>query len=105
MDSKLFARIGAGVFVAIAVTATAIEYTRDPKPPERAAAHSAVAAIDPLKAELLRCQQLGEAGPRDPSCLRAWSENRRRFLAPGARPAERLPSTAANGTKQAGDEP
>ena len=33
----------------------------------------------------------GEAGSRDPACLRAWAENRNRFLAPGARPTERLP--------------
>src|SRR3546814_11294166 len=46
---------------------------------------------DPLRDELIRCQALGEAGPRDPACLRAWAENRNRFLAPGARPAERLP--------------
>ncbi|MDX5028759.1 hypothetical protein SHY53_11300, partial [Streptococcus suis] len=36
-------------------------------------------------------QALGEDGPRDPACRRAWAENRNRFLAPGARPAERLP--------------
>ena len=46
---------------------------------------------DPLRDELIRCQVLGEAGPRDPACLRAWAENRNRFLAPGARPTERLP--------------
>jgi type IV secretion system protein TrbL len=31
---------------------------------------------DPLDAELARCSGMGEAGPRDPSCLRAWAENR-----------------------------
>src|SRR3546814_12517089 len=50
---------------------------------------------DPLRTELFRCQALGEAGPRDPACRRAWAENRRRFLAPGSRPAGRLPDATA----------
>ncbi|CAM5530381.1 hypothetical protein MAUB1S_08847 [Mycolicibacterium aubagnense] len=93
MDGKMFARLGAIVFVAVAVTAAAIEMTRKEDAPiyqsvDRAGAETA----DPLRAELIRCAGIGEAGPRDPSCLRAWAENRRRFLAPGARPAEPLPN-------------
>ncbi|MER8421093.1 putative entry exclusion protein TrbK-alt [Mesorhizobium sp. M1329] len=42
---------------------------------------------DPLRGELIRCRDLGEAGTRDSACLRIWAENRRRFLAPA------LPST------------
>lgn len=92
MDTKLLARIGAIVFVAVAITATAIEATRKDSPPETwSASRPTVAHTDPLRVELLRCQALGEAGPRDPACLRAWAENRNRFLAPGARPEERLP--------------
>lgn len=92
MDTKLLARIGAIVFVAIAITATAIEATRKDGPPETwSPGRPAVTHADPLRAELLRCQALGEGGPRDPACLRAWAENRNRFLAPGARPEERLP--------------
>lgn len=92
MDGKTLARLGAIVFVAVAVTATAIEMTRK----ENALIDQSVdlagpESADPLRAELIRCAGIGEAGPRDPSCLRAWAENRRRFLAPGARPAERLP--------------
>ncbi|WP_019197519.1 putative entry exclusion protein TrbK-alt [Afipia birgiae] len=88
----MFARLGAIVFIAVAVTAAAIEMTRQEDAPiyqsvDRAGAETA----DPLRAELIRCAGIGEAGPRDPSCLRAWAENRRRFLAPGARPAEPLP--------------
>ena len=81
MDGKLLARIGAIVFVAIAITATAIEMTRkdDPQTNPPAQARS-VTERDPLDAELARCSGMGEAGPRDPSCLRAWDENRRRFL-------------------------
>ena len=66
VDSKLLARIGAIVFVAIAITMTAIEMSRPPEP----------------------------AGASDPDCLRAWAENRRRFLAPGARPAARIADAA-----------
>jgi conjugative transfer region protein TrbK len=92
MDGKMLARLGAVVFVAVAVTATAIEMTRKEDEPAGPAAgrdrpsagRSAARRADPLPG-------LGEAGPRDPACLRAWAENRDRFLAPGARPTERLP--------------
>ena len=91
MDSKLFARIGAIAFVAIAITMTAIEMARAPEPMREAAAPVAeTPATDPLLIELRRCQSLGQAGASDPACLRAWAENRRRFLAPGARPAARI---------------
>jgi conjugative transfer region protein TrbK len=93
MDGKVLARIGAIVFVAVAITATAIEMNRKEKPAESwASGRPAATSRDPLRDELIRCQSLGEAGPRDPACLRAWAENRNRFLAPGARPADRLPN-------------
>ena len=96
MDGKMLARVGAVVFVAVAVTATAIEMTRKEEAPERWTSGRAVQAhADPLRDALIRCQALGEDGPRDPDCRRAWAENRNRFLAPGARPAERLPSPPA----------
>jgi len=88
VDSKLLARIGAVAFVAVAITATVIELTRKEERPEAAMPRPAqTGAADPLRDELFRCQSLGEAGPRDPACLRAWAESRRRFLTPGtARP-------------------
>jgi len=90
MDGKTLARVGAIVFVAVAITATAIEMTRKEEEPGATFARAAVAAAtDPLRAELIRCQRLGEAGPRDPACLTAWAESRERFLAPGARPGVR----------------
>ncbi|MDT8264627.1 putative entry exclusion protein TrbK-alt [Roseomonas sp. DSM 102946] len=92
MDGKMLARFGAVVFVAVAVTATAIEMNRKDETAEAwPSGRDTQAQADPLRDELIRCQILGEAGPRDPACLRAWAENRNRFLAPGARPAERLP--------------
>lgn len=91
MDSKLLARIGAIVFVAIAITMTAIEMSRPPEPArEVPVAVAETSATDPLLIELRRCQSLGQAGANDPDCLRVWAENRRRFLAPGARPAARI---------------
>jgi len=92
MDGKMLARLGAIVFIAAAVTATAIEMTRhEDAPIDQSVDRADAETVDPLQAELIRCAGIGEAGLRDPSCLHAWAENRRRFLAPGARPVERLP--------------
>ena len=81
MDGKTLARIGAVIFVALAITATAIEMNRPAdRPDDPVTIAQPVTARDPLRAELARCGGMGEAGGRDPSCLRAWAENRRRFL-------------------------
>ncbi len=97
MDGKTLARIGAIVFVAVAITATAIEMNRkDDRPIDFAPRGRPVATEDPLAAELLRCSEIGEAGTRDPGCLRAWAENRRRFLghpAPASSPVPVSPTT------------
>ena len=91
MDGKSLARIGAVIFIAIAITMTAMEMSRTPEPPRAGPAAVAEKSVtDPLLIELRRCQSLGQAGASDPDCLRAWAENRRRFLAPGARPAARI---------------
>ena len=97
MDGKMLARLGAVVFVAVAITATSIEMTRKEETPEAwPSGRATQTQIDPLRDELVRCQALGEAGPRDTACLRAWAENRNRFLAPGARPMDRLPEPPAS---------
>ncbi|MGY3138418.1 conjugative transfer region protein TrbK [Bradyrhizobium sp. USDA 4501] len=81
MDGNTLARIGAIVYVAIAIVANAIEINRKDDPPTVFATQGrASASQDPLAAELLRCSEIGAAGPRDPGCLKAWAENRRRFL-------------------------
>jgi len=91
MDGKILARIGAIGFVTFAITATAIELSRKDEPPiYRSIAAPAEAAADPLKAELRRCQRLGEAGTSDSACLQTWAENRDRFLAP-SQPAPQAP--------------
>lgn len=105
MDGKMLARFGAIAFVAIAITATVVELTRKEERPEMEPARPAQTnAEDPLKAELFRCQSLGEAGPRDPACLRAWAESRRRFLTPGTAntAADREPARARGGAPTEG---
>ncbi|WP_394072745.1 putative entry exclusion protein TrbK-alt [Xanthobacter autotrophicus] len=76
-------RLGAVVFVALAITATAMEMTRKGEgPAPRSAERSERAEPDSLREELRRCSHLGETGARDPDCLNAWAENRARFLSP-----------------------
>ena len=83
MEGKVLARIGAIVFVAVVITATVIELARRDEPaPTRPSPTTGVESprADPLRARLARCQEMGEAATRDPDCLSAWAENRRRFL-------------------------
>ncbi|MES0111582.1 putative entry exclusion protein TrbK-alt [Mesorhizobium sp. M0013] len=83
MEGKLLARIGAVIFVAVALTVTAIEMSsKDDKSDTLATRYRSIAPQDPLAFELRRCSGIGEAGPRDPGCLKAWGESRRWFLAP-----------------------
>ncbi|MDG4875241.1 putative entry exclusion protein TrbK-alt [Mesorhizobium sp. WSM4935] len=81
MDTRMFARLTAVVFVAAAVAAALIAARSADKQSEPFALRDrAIAPRDPLAAELLRCSVIGETGPRDPGCLSAWAESRRRFL-------------------------
>lgn len=81
MDSKALALVGTMIFVGIATTATVIEFNRaDDRTENPITVARATTTRDPLRAELARCGSIGEAGARDTSCLRAWAENRRRFL-------------------------
>jgi len=80
MDGKMLARLGAVVFVAIAITATVIEMTReDPLAPAFSVPALQVPA-DPLRREQRRCQEMGEAAANDAECLGIWAETRERFL-------------------------
>lgn len=80
MDGKPLARLGAIIFVAIAVTAAAIEITRKDEPAPVNPAPVVQPQADPLRAAFRRCRQLGEAAVSDPDCLSAWSKSRDRFL-------------------------
>jgi conjugative transfer region protein TrbK len=101
MHGKLLARIGAVVFVAFAITATVVELTHKDEPPlDRSAAATTSMTADPLKAELRRCQQLGDAGVRDAACLQTWADNRDRFLKP-SQPLQPQPGPQAPGPQGA----
>ena len=89
MEGKVLARIAAIVFVAIAITATVIEVTREEGPAPASTAPALQPPADPLRATLRRCQQLGEAAASDADCLAAWTENSDRFL--GRTPASEAP--------------
>ena len=92
MDGKLLARLGAVVFVAVALTATAIEMTRkEEEPNAQASRPSEAMPADPLRDAQRRCQLLGEAAAHDAECLRTWAETRDRFLGITPAPARAAP--------------
>ena len=96
MDGKTLARIGAVIFVAIAIVATAIEMNRKPSSPDSAPTVARpVLERDALDVELARCSGIGEAGAHDPSCLKAWGQARRRFLGQPTSSAPAAPATSA----------
>ena len=80
MDGKMLARLGAVVFVAIALTVTAIDMARKDEPSAPPPAPILQPPTDPLRENLRRCQRLGEAAASDADCLAAWAESRDRFL-------------------------
>ncbi len=82
MDGKMLARLGAVVFVAVAITATATEMIRKREAPApwTRSTPAVGSPSDPLRLGQRRCQQLGQAATSDPDCLRVWSETRGRFL-------------------------
>ena len=80
MDGKMLARLGAIIFIAIAITATVIEMTRKEEPVQTRPARALQPAPDTLRDSLRRCQQLGEPAVSNPDCLAIWTESRDRFL-------------------------
>ena len=87
MDGKMLARLGAIVFVAVAITATAIEMTRKEEATAPAPASLQEPARDPLREGQRRCQQLGQKAAEDSECMRVWAETRDRFLGRAPAPA------------------
>ncbi|UHD45750.1 putative entry exclusion protein TrbK-alt [Aureimonas altamirensis] len=92
MDGKMLARLGAGVFIAIAITAAVVEMTREDNPPVATPRPVVEPASDPLREAQRRCQQLGETAAADPECLRVWAETRDRFLGRTPSPTSPRPS-------------
>ena len=80
MDSKMLARLGAVIFVAVAITAAVVEMTRKDEAPSGPSARIVEPARDPLREGQRRCQQLGRQAASDAECLRVWAETRDRFL-------------------------
>ncbi len=80
MDGEMLARLGAVVFVAVAITATAIEVTRKEVVPATATVLVVRPEADPLHEGQRRCQQFGLKAAEDAECLRVWAETRDRFL-------------------------
>lgn len=79
MDTRLFARIGAVAFVAIALTMTALSL-REERPSVRETVTMFEPDGDPLPAQLKACNEMGELALSSPDCRAAWAEKRRRFL-------------------------
>lgn len=77
----LLVRVGAIVFVAIAITALVLGFA-DRKPTPAVTPQKTVPApnVDPLRSTLRHCQRLGEAAASNPDCIDAWAASRDRFL-------------------------
>ncbi|OZA72732.1 MAG: hypothetical protein B7X78_00420 [Sphingomonadales bacterium 39-62-4] len=82
MDGKTLARIGVVIFVGAAVAAAIVERSQKEDSPTEAVTRPSP-GVDADRAVLRRCRDLGEGAARDPLCLRAWAESRRRFLGQG----------------------
>ena len=80
MDTKLFARIGAGAFVAVALTMSALQLREEPRVPPLDVITVWEPDGDPLPAQLRACAAMGELALSSPDCRAAWAEKRRRFL-------------------------
>ena len=96
MDSKLFARIGAGAFVAIAITMAMLELREEPAPPPGDVIAAANEAGNDVKATLAYCAGLGLEAASVDICTTAWAAERRRFLGQAGRDAADVPPVAEN---------
>lgn len=76
-----------GVILAAAeLTALATAALSGGSGPDTLPEEAAMAASQPSRLE--RCRRLDEAGLRDPDCLAAWADERRRFFGSDRRSAE-----------------
>ncbi len=80
MDTKLFARIGAGAFVAVALTMSLLQLREERPEPLPEVITVFEPDGDPLPAQLRVCAAMGELALSSPDCRAAWAEKRRRFL-------------------------
>lgn len=77
---RLFARIGAIGFVAVALTMTALQLREEPRPVPLEVITVFEPDGDPLPAQLRACAEMGELALSSPDCRAAWAEKRRRFF-------------------------
>lgn len=87
MSGRTIFRVAAIAFAATAIAVAVSQgqhATTHQAPPQRPAP-----AARPIQADLARCQALGEAGANDPGCLKAWANQRAKFLGLSAPAAER----------------
>jgi conjugative transfer region protein TrbK len=87
MTSKLFARVGAGAFVAIAITMAVLELREEPAPPPTEIVTVPDESGDGAKATLAYCSELGIEAASVDICTEAWAAERRRFLGQAERDA------------------
>ena len=79
LDIPAFGRAAGFALVATAIVATTAHFDRHKAEPEPTTARLKP-SVDPLAAELARCQSIGIAAQNDVACAAAWAENRRRFF-------------------------
>ena len=80
MDSKLLARVGAAVFVGLAVAMTLVQMREEPATRAGPVPTAWVPDGDPLPLQIKACAEMGELALSSPDCRAAWAEKRRRFL-------------------------
>lgn len=80
METKLFARIGAGAFVAVALTMTVLQLREEPAAPKPEFITVLEPNGDPSAEQLRACSAMGELALSSHDCRAAWAEKRRRFL-------------------------
>lgn len=95
MEGKVLARVAAVLFVAVVLTATVIEMTREEVNVPAPSAPLLQPSADPLRQGQRRCQEMGEAAAGDAECLRIWAETRDRFL--GREPEALAPASTSAG--------
>jgi conjugative transfer region protein TrbK len=80
MNSKLFARVGVGAFVAIAITMAVLELREEHGTPQAEIVTVPDESVGDAKATLAYCSQLGLEAASVDICTEAWAAERRRFL-------------------------
>lgn len=100
MNSKLFARVGAGAFVAIAITMAVLELREEPAPPQAEVVTVPIES-DESEATLAYCAELGLEAASVDICTEAWATERRRFLGQAERDAVEAELTPDNASDPA----